>query len=168
MLTLIAKLLNILNSDAAPSQIALAIAFAMLAGVNSLFSLIGLVTLVLIIVLRVNLSAFIALFAVFNLVTLAFSSMLTGVGHSILTNSASESLLTQLYNQYWFRLFELNNTFVMGAAVSSLILFIPIFALSYWLIIKYRQALMAFVNKFKVVQTLKASKFYQIYQTVKG
>ena len=74
----------------------------------------------------------------------------------------------ELYNQYWFRIFELNNTLVMGAAVSSVVLFIPMFLLSYFIVIKYRQALMAFVNKFKVVQTLKASKFYNIYQAVKG
>lgn len=79
-----------------------------------------------------------------------------------------QATYTELYNQYWFRVFELNNTFVMGAAVSSVILFIPMFLLSYFIVIKYRQALMAFVNKFKVVQTLKASKFYNIYQAVKG
>lgn len=168
MLTLLAKLLNVLNSDAAPSQIALAVAFAMLAGINSLFSFIGLITLFFVFVLRVNLSAFIALFAVFSLVAVIFSTPLVNLGDSVLSIVSMQATYTELYNQYWFRIFELNNTLVMGAAVGSVILFIPLFLLSYFIVIKYRQALMAFVNRFKVVQTLKASKFYNIYQAVKG
>lgn len=168
MLTLLAKLLNVLNSDAAPSQIALAVAFAMLAGINSLFSFIGLIALFFVFILRVNLSAFIALFAVFSLVAIAFSTPMANIGESVLNYVSLQTTYTELYNQYWFRIFELNNTLVMGAAVSSIVLFIPMFLLSYFIVIKYRQALMAFVNKFKVVQTLKASKFYNIYQAVKG
>ena len=42
MLTLLAKLLSILNSDATPAQLAIAITLAMLAGINGIFSLVGL------------------------------------------------------------------------------------------------------------------------------
>jgi len=168
MLTLLAKLLNILNSDATPTQIALAIALAMIAGVNSLLSLLGLLAVFLVFVLRVNISAFIGLFAVFGLLSLAFAPVLSAIGEMLLTGDSLQQIFTAFYNQDWFRLFDLNNTLVFGSAVMSLLLFIPTFFLAKTLVIKYRLALMSFVNKFKVVQTLKASKFYQIYQTVKG
>lgn len=168
MLTLLAKLLNILNSDARPIQIALAIALAMLAGLNSLFSLIGVFTLITLFLVRANLSTYFALTALFSLLSIAVAPMLSGVGESVLTAQALLPLFTELYNQDWFRLFGFNNTLVMGSALVSLILFVPVLLACKVLVVKYREALMAFVNKFKVVQTLKASKFYQIYESVKG
>ena len=168
MLTLLAKLLKILNSDARPIQIALAIALAILAGINSLFSIIGLITLVSLFLLRANLSTYFALTAVFSLLSIALAPVLSGIGESVLTAPGLTPLFTDLYNQDWFRLFGFNNTLIMGSALVSILLFVPVLLASKQLVVKYRQALMAFVNKFKVVQTLKASKFYQIYESVKG
>lgn len=168
MLTLFAKLLNILNSDARPIQIALAIALAMVAGLNSLFSLIGLVTLMVLFLLRANLSTYFALTAVFALISIAIAPVLSAIGESVLTMQSMQPMFTGLYNQDWFRLFGFNNTLVMGSALVSILLFIPTLIAGKVLVVKYREALMAFVNKFKVVQTLKASKFYQIYTSVKG
>ena len=168
MLTLLAKLLSILNSDANPSQIALAVTLAMLAGVNSLFSFIGLITLLLLFVFRANLSTYLALTAVFALLSFAFAPLLSAFGESILAAPALTDTFTALYNQDWFRLFSLNNSLVMGSAVASLVFCIPLFFIARVMVVKYRLAMMEFVNKFKVVQTLKASKFYNIYQSVKG
>lgn len=168
MLTLFAKLLNILNSDARPIQIALAIALAMVAGLNSLFSLIGLITMMILFILRANLSTYFALTAVFALVSIAVAPLLSGIGETVLTAQSLQPMFTDLYNQDWFRLFGFNNTLVMGSALVSILLFIPILIAGKILVVKYREALMTFVNKFKVVQTLKASKFYQIYESVKG
>lgn len=168
MLTILAKLLSILNSDAAPSQISLAVTLAMLAGVNAYFSFFGLVAIGLLFVLRANVSAFLALSAVFALLSFAFAPVLSGIGESVLTNTSMQAVFTSLYNQQWFQLFALNNTLVMGSAIVSLILVVPVFLLANGMVIKYRAAMMTFVNKFKIVQTLKASKFYSIYQSVKG
>lgn len=168
MLTLLAKLLSILNSEAKPSQIALAITLAMLVGFNSLFSAISLIALILVFVLRANISAFIALTAVFALVSFAIAPMLSALGESILTNGSLTAVFTSMYQQGWFRLFQFNNTLVMGSAIVSLCLVVPMFFISRSVVVKYRLVMMEFVNKFKVVQTLKASKFYNIYQSVKG
>lgn len=168
MLTVLAKLLSILNSDANPSQISLAITLAMLAGVNSYFSLLGLIAICLLFVLRANISAFLALSAVFALLSFALAPVLSSVGDGILTSQSMQPLFTSLYNQEWFQLFALNNTLVMGSAIVSLVLAVPVFFLSNIMVEKYRAAMMEFVNKFKIVQTLKASKFYNIYQSVKG
>ena len=166
MFTLLAKILSALNSDAEPHQIASGVALAMLAGLNPLLGGVGLLVLVLIFSLRVNLSTFIALFAVFSGLSLLLAPLMASIGESLLLNEGWADMWTALYQSYWFRLAAYNNTLVLGSAVLSIVLLLPVFFIARWLVIKYRAALMAFVDKFKVVQSLKASKFYQIYQTV--
>lgn len=166
MFTIIAKFLSILNSDAAPSHIALAISLALIAGMNSLFSVFGLVVVLLIIILRVNLSALIVAYGLFAGVTLLLSGLLSEIGVAVLSAEALQGVWQQAYQFSLFRFAELNNSLVMGQFVMSLVLFIPVFLLALFLVIKYRVAMQAFVEKFKVVQSLKASKFYQIYQNV--
>ena len=168
MFTLLAKILSALNSDAEPHQIASAVALAMLAGFNPLVGGIGLLVLVLIFSLRVNLSTFIALFAVFSGLSLLLAPLMASIGEFLLLNEDWTELWTSFYQSYWFRLGDYNNTLTLGAAVLSLVLILPVFFVAHWMVIKYRAALMAFVDRFKVVQSLKASKFYQIYQTVHG
>lgn len=168
MLTLLAKILSALNSDASPMQISLAVGLAMFAGFNPWLSVMGLLTLVLLFSLRANLSTFIALTAVFSGVALLIAQPMAAIGDVILTHPELQSVFTELYQTYWFRLAHLNNTLVMGAMVSSLVLFLPLLFLSRFLVLKYRQAFQVFVEKFKVVQSLKASKFYSIYQSVSG
>lgn len=163
MISLLAKLLNVLNSDTKPSQIALAIALAMLVGFNGFISVVGLVVILLLFIIRCNLTIFLAFSAVFGVVSALISSISHTLGSAILNNSALQDTLTALYQTYWFRLDELNNTVQMGELALSIVLFIPVYLLSLFLVIKYRNSLMQFVNKFKVVQTLKASKFYRIY-----
>lgn len=168
MLSLIAKILKALNSDTRPSQIAIAIAFAFLVGFNGFTSVIGLGVIVCLFFIRCNLSIFIALSAVFALLSLMLSPLLSLVGESVLTASSLNSFWQDLYQTYWFRVFDLNNTLVMGNAVVSLIMLVPVYFIGYQLVVKYRNSIMAFVNKFKIVQTLKASKFYRLYSATQG
>jgi len=164
--TLLAKILSALNSDAEPHQIASAIALAMVFGLNPTLSLMGLLVIVLLFSLRVNLSTFIALFAVFSGVAVLIAKPMHEVGLLVLNNESLQPLFTDWFQSYWFRVLELNNTLVMGAMVTSFVLFIPVWLIAKFLVNKYRAAFQAFVEKFKVVQSLKASKFYQVYQAV--
>ena len=66
MIRAIIKLLRVLNSEAAPAQIGLALAFALIMGLTPLWSLHNLAVLLLVLVLRVNLSAFLLGTAVFS------------------------------------------------------------------------------------------------------
>ncbi len=168
MITLIAKFLSALNSETRPSQIAMAIALALLIGFNGVVSLIGLLVIILLFVLRVNLSIFLALSAVFTVLSFVLSPLSNMLGESLLTSASLTEFWTSLYQTYWFRLETLNNTLNMGNLVLSILLFLPTYFFSHWLIVKYRHSMMDYVNKFKVVQTLKASKFYRMYLTVNG
>lgn len=168
MLTLLAKILGALNSGTRPLQLSLAVGFAFLIGMNGFVSLIGLTVIFLLFIIRCNLSLFLAMSAVFGVLSLAIAPLSAALGKSLLTDPSLEAFWTSLYNQYWFRIFEMNNTLELGAAIVSLLAFIPVALIANVLVIKYRVVFMDYVSKFKIVQTLKASKFYRIYEAVHG
>lgn len=58
MLNLLAQLLKALNSESAPGQIGLAVAFALWVAITPMWTLNNLLIFTLVLVLRVNLSAF--------------------------------------------------------------------------------------------------------------
>ena len=58
MLKMIAKVLKVLNSDADPTQISLALGFALVSGLLPFFSPLSLLVLFVVFLLRVNLSAY--------------------------------------------------------------------------------------------------------------
>lgn len=168
MITLLAKLLSALNSDTRPLQLSLAFGFAFLVGMNGFFSLIGLSVIVLLFFVRCNLSVFLGMSAVFGVLSLLVAPLSAALGESMLTDATLSGMWTEFYNTYWFRIFELNNTLELGAALISVIGFVPVILIAQWLVLKYRVIFMDYVSKFKVVQSLKASKFYRIYETVHG
>lgn len=166
MLTLLAKILSALNSESEPKQIAWAAAFALVAGFNSTFSLLAVVSYMMICFLRVNLAIFFATFVLFSGLSVLLAPVFHLLGDALLNNEGLTSFWTGLYQGYWLRIFEYNNTKVLGGAVMSVILFVPMVALGQFIVIHYRHSIMAFINKFKIVQSLKASKFYRIYEAV--
>jgi len=56
----------------------------------------------------------------------------------------------------------------MGSLLISLALFIPMLLILNLAIRKYRTHILAWIEKTRVVQVLRASKLYQTYQTVSG
>jgi hypothetical protein len=54
----------------------------------------------------------------------------------------------------------------MGSLALSLALFVPLLLISNLLIRRYRQHVLAWVQKTRIMQLLKASKLYQTYVTL--
>lgn len=161
----IAKLLAALNSESSPRQLALAIALGMIVGLTPTLSLHNAVVLLIVFVIRVNLSAFFVSAAVFGGLGLAFGGVFALIGADLLLNPEMEQIWTGFYQLTIFKLAHLHHTLTLGSLVFSLGLFIPLYFVSHWLIVSYRQHFMAFINKFKVVQALKSSRLYQAYET---
>jgi uncharacterized protein (TIGR03546 family) len=168
MLKTFAKFLKILNSDAAPGQISLGFAFAMIAGLTPLMSLHNLVVLFLVLVLRVNLSSFLLGLALFSGLAFALDPLFHRIGLAVLTAPALEGLWTTLYNSTLWRLERFNNSIVMGSLVVSLALFAPLVLIGNRLVQKYRDHVLQWVMKTRLMQTFQASKLYDYYQTVSG
>ncbi len=166
MIRLLARLLRVLNSETNPAQISLGFCFAMVAGLTPLVSLHNLVVLLLVLVLRVNLSAFLLGLAVFSGMAYLLDPVFHWNGLHILTAPSLEGLWTSLYNCPVGRLARFNNTIVMGSLVFSLALFVPLYFLSNVLILRYREHVLAWVEKTRLMQFFKASKVYQLYQSL--
>jgi uncharacterized protein (TIGR03546 family) len=162
----LAKLFKVLNSETEPGQISLGLCLAMVAGFTPVLSLHNLVVLLFVLVLRVNLSAFIASWVVFSALAYALDPLFHMLGQAILTAAALTDVWTMLYNTVWFRLDRLYNTVVMGSLVFSLVLFIPCLMLFNLLIRRYREHILAWVRKTRVAQAIKATKIFTMYQSL--
>jgi uncharacterized protein (TIGR03546 family) len=166
MLTIVAKIFKTLNSETEPFQISLALCLAMIAGLTPLWNLHNLIVLLLVLILRVNLTTFILAWLGFSGIAYLLDPVLHAFGFHILTADALRGVWTSLYNSTLWRLSNYNNTLLMGSLIMSLGLFVPLFFLSNIFIRKYREHILAWVMKSRIVQALKASKFYGIYQSV--
>jgi uncharacterized protein (TIGR03546 family) len=165
MLRAIIKLLTVLNSETEPGQISLAVAFSLIVGLTPLWSLHNLAVLLIVLLLRVNLSAFLLGTAVFSGVAYLLDPLSHRVGLAVLTAPSLEGLWTALYNSTIWRIERFNNSIVMGSLLVSFVLFVPTVLVGNFAIRKYRERVVANVKKWRVVQALTATRFYQMYQS---
>jgi uncharacterized protein (TIGR03546 family) len=164
----IANLLKVLNSETEPGQISLALCLSMIAGFTPVLSPHNLLVLLAVLVLRVNLSAFVLGWVFFSAAAYLLDPLFHRLGQAVLTAPALTAFWTGLYNTAWFRLDRLNNTIVMGSLLFSLILFIPALVGFNLLIRRYRLHILAWVKKTRLMQAFEATKLYAIYQSVSG
>ena len=164
MLNLLAQLLKALNSESAPGQIGLAVAFALWVAITPMWTLNNLLIFTLVLVLRVNLSAFFSALAAFSILALALDPISERLGTSLLQMSSLQPVWTSLYQQGIWRVLQFNNTLMLGGTVLALLAFLPVSLLTRMLVVQYRARLLVWIQKFKIVQALKASKFYQWYR----
>ena len=165
MINSIAKLLSILNSETEPSQISLAFAFSMVAGLTPFFSIHNLAVFFLVLTLRVNLSAFILGTAFFSALAYGLDPLFHVIGLKLLTWDAMRAVWTEMYNIAVFKAARFNNTIFMGSFVSSVLLFVPFVLFMNFLIRKYRKHVLSFVEKTRIVQAWKATGMYRVYQS---
>lgn len=165
MLRAAAKLLTVLNSEAAPGQISLAAAFSLIVGLTPFWSLHNLVVLFLVLLLRVNLSAFLLGTAFFSGVAYLLDPLFHRLGLAVLTAPSLEGTWTALYNSTLWRIERFNNSIVMGSVLVSLALFVPTVLALNWAIRRYRERVLATVKQWRVVQAFTATRFFQLYRS---
>lgn len=168
MVRTVAKLLRVLNSETEPGQISLGFCFALVAGLTPLWSLHNLVVLLLVLILRVNLSAFLLGLLFFSGLAYLLDPLFHRLGLALLTAGSLEGLWTSLYNTTLWRLERFNNSIVMGSLVFSLVVFVPFYLFSNMLIRRYRAHVLSWVQKTRLMQMFRASKLYNAYQTISG
>ena len=168
MLRLIAKLLKVLNSETDPKQISLAFCLAMIFGLTPLYSLHNILVLFLILVLRANLSAFLLGWAFFSGLAFLLDPLFHRLGVWLLTLNLLEGFWTSLYNTTLFRMEKFYNSIVMGSLFFSAVLFVPLFIGSNLGIRRYREHVLTWIEKSRVMKVLKANKLYHIYRNISG
>lgn len=168
MIELVANLLKILNSETQPRQISLGICFAMVAGFTPLWRPHNLLVLLLVLVLRVNLSAFLLAWGVFSAIAYLLDPLFHSLGLTILNTEGLQGLWTGLYNHPWLPLTQFNHSITMGSLAVTIILFVPLLLLCNFIIRNYREHILAWIQKSRVGQMLKATKIFETYQTLRG
>ena len=168
MLTTLAKLLKVLNSETDPAQIGLAFSFAMLSGFLPFFSPVNLIVLLLVLLIRMNLSAYLLGMGFFAGLAYLLEPLFSRIGLALLTATPLEGLWTAMYNSTIWRIQQFNNTAVMGGFAFEVLFFVPLFLLSNALIRQYREHVLRWVRKTRLMQMIMASKFYGIYEKVSG
>lgn len=161
-----ARILKAMNSEADPGQIALALSFALVGGLTPLWSLHNLLVLFLVLVLRVNVSAFIVGLGFFSGIAYLLDPAFHRLGLWVLTAGALKDLWTALYNMVLFRLERFNNSVVMGSLVVSLALFVPIFLAARMGVVRYREHVLAWVKRSRVMQVFQGTRFYKVYRSL--
>ena len=164
MLSMIAKLLKLLNSEADPSQISIALGLSMITGFLPLFTPLNLIILLLVLVLRVNISSYLLGSAFFAGIAWFLDPLFHRIGFALLTAGALEGLWTSFYNTALGRLQRFNNSVVMGSFLFSVLFFIPFVLLMNMTIRKYRDHVLVWVKKTRIMQMITASKLYDLYE----
>lgn len=163
----IAKLIKILRSAATPGQIGAGFIMGMIVGLTPFWSLHNLLVLFLIILLNVNLAMAIFSFLIFSGIAYILDPIFHDIGFFMLVDlSFLKGLWTSLYNIPVVALTRFNNTIVMGSLVSSLILLYPVYLGTTRFVLVYREKIDPKFQKLKLVQAVKGTKFYSIYEKV--
>ena len=168
MLTVIAKLLKALNSESEPWQLSMAFCLSMIAGLTPLCSLHNLLILLLALILRINLSTFLLGLAFFTGMAFILDPLFHWIGLTLLTASPLTALWTALYNSTLWRIERFNNSIVMGSLVFSLLLFVPLYLLLNEAIRRYREHVLEWIHKTRIMKAFTTSKLYHVYQSVSG
>lgn len=148
----IIKLIRLLHAEEGSLNIAFAISLSIFPAFAGFMSIFGLLTLLLVIVFRVQMGAYFLGFLFFSIISLLFLSPINAIGLNLLTAPSLEPLWTQLYTWPLMHWLKFNHTMVMGGQVLALILF-PFCLIAFkYLVEKYQRT---------VVQKLKNTKLYK-------
>lgn len=159
-------MLKVMNSESNPGQISLAFCFAFIAGLTPTTSLHNLLILFLVLILRVNFSGFILAFGFFSGLSYALDPLFHFIGLKLLTSDFLNNFWTSLYNVAIWRLERFNNTIVLGSVIFSLVLLMPLYLVSNFTIRQYRQHILAWVKKTRIMQIVSGTKLYKLYHSL--
>lgn len=154
---LLLKLFKALNANQYPGQIALSFVLGMILGLTPLFFAHNLITLAFIFILRVNIAGVMVAWIFFSGLAYLLDPLFNQIGLWVLQMPVLEPMFTEAYNSAVWRFLHFNNSIVMGSILVAYLLSVPAFVVFWLLVKKYRQTFLVWINKFKVVQVLKAA-----------
>ncbi|MGM0525127.1 MAG: TIGR03546 family protein [Pseudomonadota bacterium] len=168
MLTLLAKLLKALNSETSPWALAMAMVLGMFLGLTPLWRVHNLIILLAALIFRVNLTLFLLSFAIFSGIAYLLDPMFHEFGLVILQAQSWQGIYEAMYATAVGRVSQFYHTLTMGSFVFSLIIS-PVIALAtYFIVVNYRKRIQKALMKFKIVQMVKGSRFWQLYMDLRG
>jgi uncharacterized protein (TIGR03546 family) len=166
-LKLLQSLVSTLNSEGTPRQIAAGFTLGAALGLTPLVNVHNLVVFALACLLNVSFGAFLLGWTVFVPAGFALDPLFHAVGLALLQAPGLTSVWTALANTPGVPFTNFNNSVVLGSVVGWLVLWLPIFFVSRWLVVKYRVHVFERLRKTRVFQAIAASKLYTYYTMVR-
>jgi uncharacterized protein (TIGR03546 family) len=155
--------LKLLNSETGHNSLAAGIAAGFILGMSPALSLQALLVFLCIFIFRIQMgAAFVSAFF-FAFIGWILDPAFDAFGRSILEADALKGLWTAMYNMPLVPLTRFNNSIVMGAGVLAILLSPVIYFLSLYLILKYRETVVARIKNTKFWKAIQATKFYNWY-----
>jgi uncharacterized protein (TIGR03546 family) len=165
-LKLLQSLIKTLNSEGTPGQIAAGLALGAAFGLTPLVNVHNLVVLVLAMVLNVSFGGVLLGWTLFVPLGFALDPLFDRVGAALLGAPGLQGFWTSLFNTPGIPLTNFNNTVVLGSVVGWLALWLPVYFLARWLVVRYRATIYERLKKTRAFKALGASKAYTLYQTL--
>lgn len=170
MLGILARILKVLNSETAPAQIAAAVLLGLIMGLSPLDAPHNLFLLLLVLLLRVNLSLFLLSLGLFSGLAWLLDPFAHGLGKALLEAGPLEGLWTSMYDSGFWRFLAFNNTLVLGQLITALVLAVPVYFAVTFIVRNYRERLRERIVNSRLMLMLKGNKwgrkFYSIYSSL--
>ena len=165
ILKLLQSLVRTLHSEGTPGQIAAGAALGAALGLTPIVNVHNLVILLLLAVLNVSFAAGMLAWALFVPVGFLLDPVFDRIGHRLLIDTPSlRPLWIAWDNAPVLALTSFNNTVVLGSVVAWLALALPIFALAYFAVVRYRATLGERVRRSRIYAAVSASRAYNVYR----
>lgn len=155
MISFIAKIIVALNNNSRPSEMASAIAFGFWLALIPGGNLLWIALFVIAFLLKHNTGAFLFSLAIFRVIAPLTDPILDKIGYIILQASFLQDFFARFYNIPLVPYSSFNNTIVMGAFISGLVLWVPLFLLFLNLVKIYRKKVAPKIADSKFIKTLK-------------
>jgi uncharacterized protein (TIGR03546 family) len=165
LLKLLQSLVKTLHSDGTPHQIALGLTLGAALGLTPIANVHNAVVLVLLIMLNVSFAAGLLGWALFTPIGFLLDPAFHRIGRALLVDAESlRPMWTTLDHTPLVPFTNFGNTVVLGSVIGWLALFIPIYLLARLAVNRYRSTAGARIQQWRVVQAVKASKVYNVWQ----
>lgn len=168
MLTLLAKLLKALNSETGAWALAFAFVLGMMVGFTPFWRVHNILILLFALIFRVNLSAFIVSFLICTGIAYLLDPVFHSVGSAWLSSESWRGVWEAMYSSPWWRITQFHHSITLGSIVISLALAPFVAVGSYFIVVNYRLRIQKWFLKLKIVQALRANKFWAIYSDLRG
>lgn len=166
-LKLLQSLVSTLNSEGTPRQIAAGLALGAALGLTPLVNIHNLLVFAAACLLNVSFGAFLIGWTVFVPVGFLLDPLFHAVGLALLQAPALTSFWTTLYNIPGIPLTNFNNSVVLGSVVGWVVLWLPIYFLARFLVVKYRVHVYERLKQTRVFKAVAASKLYNYYRMIR-
>ena len=164
LLKLLQSLVKELHSDGTPTQIAFGAALGAALGLTPIANVHNVVVFALLLLLNVSFGAGMLAWALFVPIGFILDPLFHQIGRALLGARSLAPLWTNWFNAPLVPYTNFNNTVVLGSVVGWLVLFVPIFFLVKWGIVRYRATYGERVRQSKFYRAVTASQAYNVYR----